>query len=435
MTNVMTRQAGSSDGGSHLDRLQDDLAARPRATPGTLRGALWTLLVAADFFLVSNPLVFISSFEESLRDTVALTAAVALVTVPWLRLPAVPWLPLTFLGFAALSSRWSLSSDATWHAVGLYAVVLVVAMLLAANATVAVLVDGLTLGGVLIVAGSYYALREGLPGAAVPAGFGGFMSGVGTNRNILAYTLVLALAASLSVAPRSFVGWVARTACVALIVLNIALTHSSTGYVVASVVLVAALGIALYDATRRRWARAVVVLCLLGIAAFAASRAQTLLIRLGEDPRTVSGRVPLWHAILDEMGDGPRLLGYGWGAVWGHPWNPAPANAVLRRIQTQSIPNATHGHGSFFDVYPELGLIGVGLCALVYVGVAFTAVWLRRPATRSRAGLATSRFLLLGLIGHLALGVAEPLFTIPLGWFVLVLLVCSGPPAGRSLTR
>lgn len=428
MVPVAIRRADPSTRGARVGRLRDGLAARTRASPGTLRGALWTLLVAVDFFLLSNPLVFISSFDESLRDAVVLTAAAALVTVLWLRLPAVPWALLAFLGFAALSSAWSTSSGATWHAVGLYALVAAVGVLVAANGTVAVVVDGLTLGGALIVAGSYYALREGLPGAAVPPSTDGFMAGVGTNRNILAYTLVLALAAAVSVAPRSLVGWVVRVAFVAVIVRNIDLAASSTGYLAAAAVVAVAVGIALFDAVRVGWARAVVVAVFLAGAVFALTQLRRVVGLLGEDAATLSGRVPLWHAVVDVMQQGRLLTGYGWGAVWGHPWSIPPANEVLSRIHAQAGFPAAHGHSSLLDVLPELGLVGVGLGAAVYLWVAFEAVRLRWPSTRRTVDLAASRFLLVGLVGHLALGLTEPLFTIPVGFFVLALMVGSGRP-------
>lgn len=409
-------------------------ADRPRASPGTARGALWTLLLAADFFWLSNPLALIGSFDQSLRCTVLATAVAVLVSVPWLRLPGIPWVVLAFLGLAALSSTWSLSPGSTWHAVGLYALVAAVAVLVAANASVSVLADGLTLGGVLVVAMSYYALAEGLPGAAVPPGSSGFMAGVGTNRNILAYTLVLALAAAVSVAPRSVLGRVARAACVAVIAVNVVGTESGTGALAAAAVIATALAVALHDALRRRWMRTLFGVLLAALAVVVVLDGRTIALSLGKNPSTLSGRVPLWQAIVEVMQEGRLSTGYGWGAVWGHPWAAAAPNPVLNRIQAQAGFPAAHGHDSFLDVLPELGLAGVALCVVVYLRVGFQAFRVRRPSSDGTTDPAASRFLLVGLVGHLTLGLAEPLFTIPVGWFVLVLLVCA-VDRGRSLAR
>jgi hypothetical protein len=388
-----------------------------------VRGALWTLLLAVDFFLMSNPLVFIPAFDEALRDALVITAVFVLVELFWIRVPGVPWELLLFLAFAAVSSAWSLSPQATWYTVELYAFVGAVAVLIAANVTVPVLVDGLCLGGVLIVVLSFYALHAELPGAVVPAGGKGHMAGVGTNRNILAYTLVLSLAALVGVAPKTIPGWCLRLAGLGTVLIGIYLSSSGTGVFATLVVLASASVLALLDTFRSVISRTTKRLVQSGILAatvIVVLEARVVISWFGRDP-SLSERVPLWGAILHVMHGEPLLFGYGWGAVWMHPWQIAPANLVLTRIDALSGFVAAHGHSSVFDVLPQLGLAGVLLGALMYGRTALRAWRARRPAPEAQA-LEMSRFLLVGLLGHLALGLTEPLFTIPVGWFVLVLL-------------
>ena len=70
---------------------------------------------------------------------------------------------------------------------------------------------------------------------------------------------------------------------------------------------------------------------------------------------------------------------------------------------------------------PELGMLGL-LVVLLMVAYAFREVrWagLREGAVDPLAG----RLLLLVLVGLLTAGVAEPMFTVPLGWWSLALAV------------
>jgi len=102
------------------------------------------------------------------------------------------------------------------------------------------------------------------------------------------------------------------------------------------------------------------------------------------------------------------LLGYGWGAVWTHPWQVAPVNDVVNRIYEQATFVASHGHNSFLDVLPQLGLVDVTLSAVIYLRTALRAFALRRDPHAGRPALNLSRFLLIGLVGHLALALQNP---------------------------
>ena len=86
----------------------------------------------------------------------------------------------------------------------------------------------------------------------------------------------------------------------------------------------------------------------------------------------------------------------------------------------------THGHNTFFDILPELGIVGVSLAAFVHFSVLLgTWKWIPRSgdATQPADAWLRVRIGVLGLIGLSLFGVTEPMASIPLGWFVLVTLV------------
>jgi O-antigen ligase len=81
----------------------------------------------------------------------------------------------------------------------------------------------------------------------------------------------------------------------------------------------------------------------------------------------------------------------------------------------------THGHNSVIDLLAEVGIIGVALCALVFVVAwASASARLTAPGPTDEDRIA-GRAAILGLVALLVLGVTEPLVTIPVGWFVLVI--------------
>lgn len=409
-----------------VEWLRSRLGWRPRADSGTVRGTLWTLLLAVDFYLMSNPIVFLGDFDHALRRALVVTSVFVLVNLFWIRLPGIPWDVLLFLGLAALSVRWSINAPTTWQAVELYALVAAIALLIAANVTVPVLVDGLALGGVLVLAASLYARHAQLPGAGPTPEFpDSYMAGIGTHKNILAYTLVLALTAAVSVVPRTRLGWVARVAAGGFILVGIYLAYSGTGFIAAAAAVATSVFLIGFEHVGRRWARrkrllvegAVVV----AILATLALGKEFVFGWLGKDD-SLTGRVPVWNGIIAVAEHGPLWLGSGWGAVWGHPWQLAPENIWAYRIYAVG-GLVTHGHNSFLDLLPQIGLVGIGLCLLVYLRTTARAVsWRHRP-DGGRTMADASRFLLVGIVGHLVLGLTEPLFTIPVGWFVLVLMV------------
>lgn len=397
---------------------------------------LWTALLATVFFLLANPYVFIRPFSHSLEYAVLFTLGVLILLFPSLQAPRLPFEVLLFLAFCALSSLWSQDSSATWAGVVLYGAIMLLAIVIGANAGRAVLVEGIAWGGVAIVLASWYAYAHRLEGSGVLDSVG-VLAGVGANRNILGYTLALALPAAIADLPRANWRRVVRLAAVATILVGIYLSGSATALLSASIVLTAA---ALIVATQR-WApgltpkrRRIALASGLGVFVVGIVCVQQVASLLGRGS-TLSGRVPLWSAIIEVTEEHQRLLvGLGWSSVWQHPWLQAPSNDAVDAIYEGAEAHLYHGHNSLFDLLPEIGIVGIALALLPLIRAGVRGVRLLGIRPGSTPGQqAASRFVLLGVIALVTLGLTEPLMTIPVGWFYLVLLaqLPSDDPAPR----
>ncbi len=264
-------------------------------TPLSWRGLLWTSYIAVMFYLLSNPLVFIGAIEVSILFGSWATILVLLVERNRLRLPVVPWSVLLFVGLAALSIVWSISKDDTWYTTRFIFVLAGLALLVTSNVSAKVLAYGIGLGGVVIVCLSVLAFRLEMPGAStiqyVPT-----PAGVGTNRNILAYTTLPALAAVLAIRPTARWEWPAVVVLAAANAWGIWLAMSGTGYLAGAVVVLAAVGLRVAVAARRvagpRGTGGVLAVMVV-LAAVAAANLDALARVVGRDLDTLSGRRPL----------------------------------------------------------------------------------------------------------------------------------------------
>lgn len=404
-------------------------------------GALWTIVIALDFFWMSNPIVF-WNFTDSLRNACAVTLGALLLT-PLRRMPRVPWTIVAVLTFVFLTILWSVFSRFTVHVAFLYLAIAVVGLAIAVAVDGRTIAHGMLLGGVLIVVGSVYAYEIELPGSAAAPGEG-FLAGVGTNRNILSYTLILALPFAFSFIPRTWVGralWLVGTGTV---LAGLYLTQSATGLVAA----VAILGMAVVMGWRDRavarrpdptepvsWWFRIAPAAVLGLAA--AVLVALVQIRDREDGiPTLTGRTPIWSATWKSVDGWDRWVGNGWGMVWQHPWFPAGPNELHTEIVRRTGFDAVHGHNSFFDLLPEAGLVGVLLFAAAYGQAIARGLYLRRIDTAPDAAqLATGRAALLGVLALVSYGITEPLATIPIGWWLLVILAAGLPARARRLVE
>lgn len=402
-------------------------------------GVLWTAVIAVDFFWLTNPVVFMN-FTDSLRNACAVTLG-AMVLTPLRRVPRLPWTVLAVVGFLFLTLLWSTFSRFTMHVALLYLAIAVLGLVIAATVDARTLAHGMMLGGVVVVALSIYAYRIELPGSAASPGEG-YLAGVGSNRNILSYTMVLALAFAISFLPRTWLGRLLWLGGTSTILLGLFLTQSATGFVAASALIGMAFVMAVRDrAIARTEDPAHRVGWLLRVAPVAVLAASTVVLAAliqirGRDAGTVTftGRTPLWSATWHATDGWDRWFGAGWGVVWPHPWFPAGANDLYAEITARAEIAMSHGHNSVMDLLPEVGLIGILLWAAAYAQAAARGLDARRVAAAPDAArLTASRAVLLPLFALLVYGLTEPLSTIPFGWWILVMLATGIAAEARPL--
>lgn len=408
---------------------------RPRASLSSPRGWLWMALIAALLYWMSNPLVFIPSFFFSFEYAKLWTKIAILVTLPWLRLPRIPWPWLLFIALCYLSQLWSISDPNTDLSNLVYMQIALMAFIVAANCEPLVVCWGLGLGGVVVVVLSEYAYRQGMPGSSNGALRGWAFLGVGTNENILAYTLVVSLAATLAIGPpRRRIALATWVLVLASSGYGIYLAESGGGFVALLSVLLTAGGVAAWPSLRRRRSNALGVLAMAAGALVVGALAVTQL--LGKDVLTMSDRAPFWRATVQVSLETAPWLGSGWGAVWEHPWNSAQPNNVAQLIYAEASYALPHGHNFFVDVVPELGVVGLTI-ALIMVGYSVFAI--RRCGLRTGPDPTAGRLVLLVTVALLVNGITEPMLTVPLGWWAFALVVATArqrvlpraPAAGR----
>lgn len=401
------------------------------ASTGTLRGTTWSVAIALSYFLISSPLAFIPTFDTSLGWAIWCTVVACVLTLPRLRMPRVPWAALPFLGFCLASALWSINRDVTIHFFGLYVALTTLAVVVAANVGTRVLSHGILGGAVIVMVTSIYAYWQQLPGSHVLAGSSGYMAGVGTNRNILAYTMIVAFPFAASFVPRGRwfrAGWVTA---ILLVLSGIMLAESATGIVAVCVVAAVAVVLGWRDhlaaagraPSRRYWAilaGTVLALTVVGLVWYEA------LHRDLQRDLSFTGRSLIWQATWDTSTGRTRAIGDGFGTVWMHPWRPAAPNGPFEDITTQLGYYVPHAHNSVMALLPEVGLVGAGLFALVYVVPMLRAV-ARSKASSDATVQETSRMVVLGLLALVLAGVTEPLSTVPLGFYVAVLLSSRDP--------
>lgn len=411
--------------GAHRRPASGLLSRRPsRAETGTWRGTLWTLVVAANLFLMSNPLVFVASMDRSLTLAAMITGAALVLTFPRVRSPRVAWPVLLFLGWLLLSVTWSIQPAFTAAAWAQTAVIAAVALAVGANVSARVLVSGFAIGGVVAVIASFVAFHERLPGGFFEPLSGPVWAGIGLNPNILAYTLTLSLCGVCACVPRRAWTRLLWAGAIGLIAWGLHESASSTGDLTAAAVVITAVLLAAYGPVTRRFLRTTAHRVLAIVAAAAAMVGAYFVMAkvLGQDLITFSDRTPLWSASL-EVAEARPFGGFGYGAVWQHPWKPPLLNVVIGDIWDRSGQPLSHGHNSVIDLVIEVGIVGVALMLVIMVAVALRARALARMAgPRDVDDKIMARFTVLCLVNLLVFGITEPMSTIPLGWWALVLL-------------
>lgn len=398
---------------------------RSLAGPASVRGQLWAAVIAIDFFLLSNPLVYIDSYFTALARAIILTSCALLVTLPWAPIPrpAVPVLAL--LAWGLVSAGWSIAPSTTITFWVQAAAVAALGVAVASQIDRLVMIEGLVLAGVLMSAVSWYAHLTDTAGASFLTLDGEVgIAGVGTNRNILAYTLIIAIGAVVAHVPKSWLGRVLWLASAALIVFTLYSSESTTGYSAALAAVAASVSVSIYlpFAGWLHRSRTRLVSVVVGLLAAVVGLLYLVAKVTGEDILSFSGRTPVWRAAWTVAED-HLVRGHGWGAIWAHPWAPGGPNPVADRIYAESGLFLSHGHNSLVDVVVELGLVGVALVVLVHLWILVKGLREAARAAQDRAVAPGARLLLATLAAIAVTGISEPMSVIPLGWWALVLLV------------
>jgi O-antigen ligase len=364
-------------------------------------------------------------FADSVTYTITWTAIVAVLSLPWLRVPRVPWPWVLFLALCVASQLWTIDDAATDASLVLYLKLTALAVLAAASCEAEVVAWGMGLGGVAIVGLSLWAFEHTMWGSSYPVNESGGIklafAGVGTNENILAYTLAVSLAAMVALGrPRDGFPLVAWLAVLGVHAYGFYLASSGTGYLATFSILVAAVGVLVWSRLRtvpRRVRHASVA----ATAALAVAALLVVSVGLDKELVTVSGRAPFWQATIAATLARAPFLGSGWGAVWAHPWAVAPPNAVADDIYARAGYPLPHGHNFFVDVVPEVGILGL-LLAVAMVAYAVREV-VRNGVAAASTDPVAGRLVLLVLTSLLVSGVSEPMLTAPIGWWSLAMVV------------
>lgn len=132
-----------------------------------------------------------------------------------------------------------------------------------------------------------------------------------------------------------------------------------------------------------------------------------------------TNRVFIWDETMRLAMARPEGWGYvGYWPIWHEPYR-----SVVEEVGVV-VP---HGHNAFLDAWMQMGLIGLALL-LVIVVLTFGSAW--RLVERASAG---DTYIPLGwamLTAAIALeALAESRMLVDWGWFLLVVLYCSGPQA------
>jgi len=363
----------------------------------------------------------------------------ASVGLQWRRLP---WLPLAYVAWAALSVLWTHWLDATLLTWAVLAGTTLQALFVASMLTWRELVRSIASAlkwvmGLSLAIELWAALVSGpiLPNfVAVPENIppeiywtrallfdGGRIQGILGNANLLgmaALVAVIVFSIRLASVPRR--GWL-----IAWIVLSAFLfvrAASATTYVAAAGAL-AVLATALIMRTARRpGQRTVWYVVFFGVGAGVAALLVTFqdaLFRLLGRSGDASGREHIWDAVLERAWQHP-VVGWGYTTPW-LPWEPKFDHWIVDHSLTVFM-----AHSVWVDVFFQLGFIGVALIGLFYLAYMWRAWFFAvdRPRWDLVADRPYSAITLLPLlIGAVILvqSVSESRPLMEWGWLLIVL--------------
>jgi len=254
---------------------------------------------------------------------------------------------------------------------------------------------GALLSLVLVVAlPSYGVMGKGSISTPEIMSHAGAWQGVYGHKNVLGRIMVLSSLVFLlfTISSRRY-RWLAGVGLCLSVALIVGSTSKSSLIILLTIVAL----LPFYRALRWNYTIALpffIVVILVGgsVATLLVSNAEAILGLFGRD-LTLTGRTPLWGAVLDKIWERP-WLGYGYGAFWQ---GLEGESADVWRIVGWEPP---HSHNGFLDIGLDIGLLGFSAFALSFLSVCLQAVsWIRR--TKSAEGLWTLAYLTFLLLANL----------------------------------
>lgn len=284
-----------------------------------------------------------------------------------LRAPALTLLVLV----TAASMAWTIDADTTSRRVVSIALTTLAGVMLAARYPWPRLLEVFATAFAILVAASFvYALAFPTYGRMI-VDFPGAWRGVWGHKNLLGYNMsvgfMLFAAAAIARPRRRWLWLAAAAAAFVLIVMSTSKTSLLS-------CLVGAACVALVALARRGPVGAVAAtyVALTGLAGlgFLVYAAPDLLFGLLGKDSSFTGRTTIWAAVMRQIAKRP-WTGFGYGAVWDSTslWGPLPE---ISKEQGFVIHEA---HNTWLGLWLELGYLGLGAWALLFVGV-----WLRTAA-------------------------------------------------------
>ncbi|MFJ3395295.1 O-antigen ligase family protein [Leifsonia aquatica] len=423
--------------------LRERLVAPKSATraPVTVFGSLLLFtLFAGDFWrnLISWPGYF------ALAAVLAAgSLAILIATRPRIQWKTIPKALLLFLLLASVSIAWSaypgasalgvLAQLATTAGAALLAYCLTWSALLAAFSRSLQWILALSLLFELVVS---TLVREPVlpltplqaPPAHIPSAFywsrgllfhGGQIQGIVGNSNLLAMIALLALIVfGIQLADRT----VRRTtgfAWVAIALLTLALTRSST-VLVAALVTTVLLAFALWTRHTPRNRRAPVYLTAGGLLMACVVLTTGFTSRIPEllgKSEDLTGRIVIWHKVT-ELAQQRPVFGWGWVSYW------APWSTPFKDLAERSGVTYLQAHNAWLDVWMQLGVIGLATFAVL----VFTSYHRSWTIAAHESGANTQQLPALSLLPLLLLtalivqSLAESRIIIEGGWTLLAVI-------------
>ncbi len=382
---------------------------------GTRRALLWSVFIAVAFFELTHPTRIIPDFPLANIVLAATTGLVLIIDHRNVRLPRVPWTVVTYLALCAASVLWSINRSDTLHMTLLYSWIALFACICVAQTDTQTLLRGIAWGGVLVVVATLISVVVDPKRFGSGLLFPGTGPGVHGTKGVVAYSVVLALTAALMRKPLSRRSWIDISFTLAMLAVGLIVASASTGRIGAACVLAGWLVIRLLRRLRGRalvrgWLVVGVSTAAIGITAIIARDWITAILGEKSD---FNGRYEIWRAVIDGWLEAP-VGGHGFGAVWFYGWWRLDGSPVLDRMNAAAHLDFFHGHNIFLDILPQLGVLGLVVAVLI-IGVLAGRGASRLPGSSSAPGWA-----LLVLVAILVMGVAEPMLSVPIGWFSVV---------------